>query len=261
MRLAIFSDIHGNLEALQAVLEDIGKRRVDLVFCGGDLVGYGPFPNEVIELLRRRHVPVIMGNYDQGIGQDADDCGCAYRDQVSKALGQRSIAWTRERVSADNKAYLRNLPAKISLIIKGKKILMVHGSPRRLNEYLFEDRPVSSVAKLFRAEEADVIICGHTHLPYIKEMIVDEGWETVMGADGRPSTRRSPGGYYILINSGSVGKPKDGDPRAGYALIDYQGGNWHQEIIRLDYEVEAMAKATEQSGLPVEYADQLRAGR
>jgi predicted phosphodiesterase len=260
MKIAFFSDIHGNLAALQAVLEDIDRQDVDIAFCGGDLVGYGAFPNEVIELLRRRHWPVIMGNYDQGVGQDADDCGCAYRDEVSRALGQRSIAWTKERVTAGNKAYLRNLPSKISLVINGKKILMVHGSPRRINEYLFEDRPVSAVARLFQAEEAEVIICGHTHLPYINEMIVEESWETGVGTDGRASVQRRPGGHYILINGGSVGKPKDGDPRASYALIDYQDGKWQNEIVRVSYEVGAMARAIEQSGLPVEYAEQLRMG-
>ena len=260
MKIAFFSDLHGNLAALQAVLEDIDRREVDMAFCGGDLVGYGAFPNEVIDLLRLRQWPVIMGNYDQGVGQDADDCGCAYRDEVSRALGQRSMAWTKKRVTAGNKAYLRNLPTKIGLVINGKKILMVHGSPRRINEYLFEDRPVSAVARLFQAEEAEVIICGHTHLPYIRGMIVEESRETGAGPAGQTSTRLLPGGHFILINGGSVGKPKDGDPRASYALIDYQDGNWQNEIIRVGYDVETMARAIEQSGLPLEYAEQLRLG-
>jgi len=260
MKIAFFSDLHGNLAALQAVLEDIDRREVDMAFCGGDLVGYGAFPNEVIDLLRLRQWPVIMGNYDQGVGQDADDCGCAYRDEVSRALGQRSMAWTKKRVTAGNKAYLRNLPTKIGLVINGKKILMVHGSPRRINEYLFEDRLVSAVARLFQAEEAEVIICGHTHLPYIRGMIVEESRETGAGPAGQMSTRLLPGGHFILINGGSVGKPKDGDPRASYALIDYQDGNWQNEIIRVGYDVETMARAIEQSGLPVEYAERLRLG-
>lgn len=260
MKIAFFSDLHGNLAALQAVLEDIDRREVDMGFCGGDLVGYGAFPNEVIDLLRLRHWPVIMGNYDQGVGQDADDCGCAYRDEVSRALGQRSMAWTKKRVTAGNKAYLRNLPTKIGLVINGKKILMVHGSPRRINEYLFEDRPVSAVARLFQAEEAEVIICGHTHLPYIRGMIVEESREIGAGPAGQTSTRLLPGGHFILINGGSVGKPKDGDPRASYALIDYQDGNWQNEIIRVGYDVETMAREIEQSGLPLEYAEQLRLG-
>lgn len=258
MKVAVFSDIHGNIYALEAVLADIKKRRVDMVFCAGDLVGYGAFPNEVIELIREQHIPTIMGNYDQGIGHDSDDCGCAYRDELSKALGKRSIAWTREKVTPDNKAYLRNLLERISFTVSGKKVLLVHGSPRRINEYLFEDRPVSSVARFFESERVDVIVCGHTHLSYVREMIVEEGWETVTGADGQPVMRRKAGGRYILVNSGSVGKPKDGDPRAAYALLDFEDGGLRYEIVRVAYDVEAMARAVEQSGLPVEYAAMLR---
>lgn len=258
MKIAIFSDIHGNLFALQAVLEDFKKRGVDMAICGGDLVGYGAHPNEVIDLLRQHHIPTIMGNYDQGIGHDSDDCGCAYRDELSKALGKRSIAWTREKVTPENKAYLRNLPERISMTVNGRKILMVHGSPRRINEYLFEDRPTDSIIRMFEAEKVHIITCGHTHLPYVREMIVEEGLETVTGPDGKPATRIKPGGRYILINSGSVGKPKDGDPRAGYALLDFTDGSLKVEIVRVPYDVEAAARAVEQSGLPVEYAAMLR---
>lgn len=258
MRIAIFSDVHGNLSALEAVLADIRARGADLVFCGGDLVGYGPFPNEVISLIREHKIPTIMGNYDQGIGNDSDDCGCAYRDEMSKALGKRSIAWTREKVTPENKTYLRHLPARISLTIDGKKILMVHGSPRKINEYLFEDRPAASIIRMFEAEKVDIITCGHTHLPYIHDLMVEEGFETVTGADGQQSSRIKPGGRYILVNSGSVGKPKDGDPRAGYALLDFQDSGLKYEIVRVPYDVERAARAVEQSGLPVEYAEMLR---
>lgn len=258
MKIAIFSDIHGNVYALRAVLADIQSRGVDMVFCGGDLVGYGAFPNEVISLIRENHIPTIMGNYDQGIGNDSDDCGCAYRDELSRALGKRSIAWTRDRVTPENKFYLRHLPERISLTIDGKKILMVHGSPRRINEYLFEDRPTASIIRMFEAEKVDVITCGHTHLPYVHDLMVEESLETVTEADGRQVTRRKPGGRYILVNTGSVGKPKDGDPRAAYALLDFKDGGIKYEIVRVPYEVEAMARAVEQSGLPVEYAEMLR---
>jgi len=258
VKIAFFSDIHGNLHALQAVLEDIRKRRIDMAFCGGDLVGYGAFPNEIINLIREQQIPTIMGNYDQGIGNDSDDCGCAYRDELSKALGKRSIAWTRERVTPENKAYLRNLLERISFTINGKKVLLVHGSPRRINEYLFEDRPTSSVVRFFETEKVDIIVCGHTHVPYGKDLIVEEGWETVTGPDGKQRNIKKPGGRYILINSGSVGKPKDGDPRAAYALLNFADGSFKLEIIRVPYDVEAAARAVEQSGLPVEYADMLR---
>lgn len=261
MKIAYFSDIHGNIGALEAVLADIKRRRVDMVFCGGDLVGYGAFPNEVIELIREQQIPAIMGNYDQGIGNDSDDCGCAYRDEFSKALGKRSIAWTREKVSSENKDYLRNLPERMSFKAGVKNVLLVHGSPRRINEYLFSDRPTHSLIRMFQEEKVEVIVCGHTHLPYIQQMMVEEGGpETVIGPDGTPRVVRIPGGFYTLINAGSVGKPKDGDPRAAYALLNFEGRGFQPEIIRVAYDVEAMAIAVEQSGLPVEYADMLRQG-
>lgn len=258
MKVAVFSDIHGNVGALEAVLADIKKRQVDMVFCGGDLVGYGAFPNEVIELIREQHIPTIIGNYDQGIGNDSDDCGCAYRDEFSKALGKRSIAWTKEKVTPENKVYLRNLLERISFNAGGKKVLLVHGSPRRINEYLFSDRPDHSIIRMFEEEKVEVIICGHTHLPYIKQMIVEEVMETVPEPDGHQVIRKKPGGSYILVNSGSVGKPKDGDPRAAYALLSFEDGRFKPEIIRVPYDVESMARAVEQSGLPVEYAAMLR---
>lgn len=237
MKVAVFSDVHGNLYALEAILKDIDSRSAELVFCGGDLVGYGAFPNEVIEFLRQRRIPAVMGNYDEGIGHDLDECGCAYKDEISKALGKRSIAWTRQAVTSENKRYLRGLLQRISFTVFNKKILLVHGSPRKINEYLFENRPQPSLLRLFEHEMADVIICGHTHLPYVKKMA---------------------GEKFMLINSGSAGKPRDGDPRAGYVMVNFESDRVKAEIIRVPYDVEAMAKAVEKSGLPVEYADLLR---
>lgn len=237
MRIAVFSDIHGNHYALEAVLRDIEVRGFDLVFCGGDLVGYGAFPNEVIWLLRARRIPTVMGNYDEGVGLDRDDCGCAYRDELAKALGARSIAWTRQAVRPENKAYLRGLLKRLEFRVYDTNFLLVHGSPRRINEYLYENRPEHSLARLFQEEKADVIVCGHTHLPYVKEL-----------DDKR------------LLNSGSVGKPKDGDPRAGYLAVEVDEKGLNADIIRVPYDVEASALAVEVSGLPVEYAAMLRSG-
>lgn len=144
MRLAIFSDVHGNAPALEAVLADISGQSCDALYCLGDLVGYGPFPNEVTERIRREHIPTVMGNYDDGVGFDRDDCGYAYRDPDEKARGDQSLAWTRGQVTAEHKAFLRNLHHEIRFETEGRRVLLVHGSPRRINEYLFEDRPLSS---------------------------------------------------------------------------------------------------------------------
>ena len=236
MRLATFSDIHGNLHALQAVLEDIDAQHPDQVFCLGDLVGYGAYPNEVIELIRSRSIPTIMGNYDDGAGFDKDDCGCAYTDPEMKRLGDVSLRWTRDQVTAENKAILRSFVPSIRLEAEGKRLLLVHGSPRKINEYLYETRPLHSLERIAQMSEADVLVFGHTHLPYVKQ---------VAGV--------------LFVNDGSVGKPKDGDVRAAYALLDIQAGKVVASIRRVAYDVVAAAAAVRKSGLPPRFADLLEA--
>ncbi len=159
MRIACFSDIHSNLLALKAVLQDIKSQHIDRVYCLGDVVGYAPFPNEVIDVLRHEKIPTIMGNYDQGTGLDLEDCGCAYRQPEEKQLGDLSFQWTKQRVTAENKRFLQSFPKEIRFETAGKRFLLVHGSPRRINEYLFEDRPLSSFQHIARDAQADVIVC------------------------------------------------------------------------------------------------------
>jgi putative phosphoesterase len=230
MRIAIFSDIHGNRHALKAVLDDIDREAPDRVYCLGDLVGYGAYPNEVIERIRERGIPTIMGNYDDGVGFDKDECGCAYTDPEMKKLGDLSLMWTREAVTPENKAFLRPLLPSIRFNEAGKEFLLVHGSPRRINEYVYEDRLPASLEHIAKSAEADVLVFGHTHLPYSKE---------VAGV--------------LLINDGSAGKPKDGDSRAGYVILDV-GDDVKAEFRRVSYDVAAAAAAVRASGLPAHFA-------
>src|SRR5665811_1417389 len=140
---AVFSDVHGNLPGLEAILADIERRGVPITISLGDLVGYGPSPNEVALLVRDRGIPSLMGNYDQGIGSETGDCGCVYKTDEQRAEGAVSLAWTQEVVTGEVKAYLRTLEDHFTLATSAGDLLAVHGSPRRINEYLFEDRPVS----------------------------------------------------------------------------------------------------------------------
>src|SRR5262245_6168225 len=107
MRIAIFSDIHGNVQALDAVLPEIQAQKPDAIYCLGDLVGYGANPNEATDRMRSAGYATVMGNYDDGVGFERDECGCAYREEAERERGQRSLAWTKARVTAENKAYLR----------------------------------------------------------------------------------------------------------------------------------------------------------
>src|SRR5688500_6817224 len=123
-RVAIFSDIHSNLPALEAVLAHMDERGLTDRYCLGDLVGYATFPNNVIETIRKLAIPCIMGNYDLGVGNNSDDCGCAYKDAESEALGKRSIAWSNEHTTEENRAYLRPLPERIPLQIGDLKVML-----------------------------------------------------------------------------------------------------------------------------------------
>jgi len=194
-RIALFSDIHGNLAALDAVLADIDACALEERYCLGDLVGYGPDPVGVIDRIRELVVPTIMGNYDEGIGTRRGECGCYYVTEQAKADGAASYAFTEPLVDDERAAWLAALPHEIRFEEGGARILLAHGSPRKINEYLLPDRSDEQLARLAAAAGADVVCVGHIHIPYHR---------LVPGADG-------PVHY---VSSGSVGKPKDGDPRA-----------------------------------------------
>lgn len=256
MRIAIISDIHANLPALEATLADVDAQSPDLVFCLGDLVGYAPWPNEVIAEIRRRRIPTIAGNYDEGVGQGSADCGCAYRTEEERELGKRSIAFTNEVVTEENRAWLRSLPRHITLDLgsdqRPYRSLLVHGSPRKINEYLFEERPNKSFERLLTGAGADAMVFGHTHKPFWKRLQARED------SSGQP---------LHALNAGSVGKPKDGDPRACWLMLevgertDGAAPELSAVFRRVVYDVERAAKAVEDSPLPSEYARALREAR
>lgn len=256
MRIALFSDIHANLPALEAFFKDIETRKPDAVYCLGDLVGYNIWPNEVINAIRERGIPTIAGNYDFGIGRTSDDCGCAYKTDDEKAKGAVSISYTNSLVNPEERQYLRTLPAHIKLEFQLNSdklnLLLVHGSPRKINEYLFEDRDEKSMLRIMQQADADIMCFGHTHKPYHRIMN--------SGIEGQDHFRHA-------INIGSVGKPKDGDPRGGYVMLtlneDSSLKNKNSittEFIRFSYDVEKAAKAVEESPLPNAYAESLRKG-
>jgi putative phosphoesterase len=229
-RVAVITDIHGNLPALEASLDAIESIGVDAVYCGGDLVGYGPHPNEVCRLIEQRSIPTIYGNYDYAIGRDLEDCGCAYRDQHDRDLGELSIAWTLEHTDQWSKDFMRGLPFDLRFELGERRVRLVHGSPRKVNEYLFEDKPARTFERIAAGADCDVLVFGHTHQPWVAEY-----------------------GGVLFVNCGSVGKPKDGDPRAAFAVLTADGA----EIHRAEYDAAAVAREVEQAGLPAEYGQKL----
>ncbi|MGZ5219073.1 MAG: metallophosphoesterase family protein [Chitinophagaceae bacterium] len=256
MRIALFSDIHANLPALEGCLQSIEEQKPDAIYCLGDLVGYNIWPNEVINEIRERGIPTIAGNYDQGIGLMSDDCGCAYKTDTEKDMGKISISYTNSIVLPGERKYLRTLPAHIKLEFRLNNdklnVLLVHGSPRKINEYLFEDREEKNLLRIMEQADADIMCFGHTHKPYHRILPTQPGEDIH---------------YRHAINIGSVGKPKDGTPKGCYVLLTINPESSitnkdtvQSEFIRFEYDVEKAAKAVEESPLPNEYADMLRNG-
>jgi putative phosphoesterase len=256
MRIALFSDIHANLPALEACLKSIEIQKPDAIYCLGDLVGYNVWPNEVINEIRKRGIPTIAGNYDQGIGLMSDECGCAYKTDNEKDMGKISISYTNSLVKPDERRYLRTLPAhiRVEFQLNNDKLnlLLVHGSPRKINEYLFEDRDEKSLLRIMEQADADIMCFGHTHKPYHR----------ILPAETTKDTH-----YRHAINIGSVGKPKDGTPKGCYVILTINHDSsitnkeaLHVDFIRFDYDLENAAKAIEESPLPNAFADMLRNG-
>jgi len=250
LKYALISDVHSNLPALEAVLEDIDARGdVGFVYHLGDLVGYAPWPDEVVALIRERRIPGIAGNYDSTVANDYKHCGCKADSPHAEELSHISYGWTRAHVSPRTKAYLGELPFRMDLRPRGghtsrPQITLVHGSPTLNTLYWTEDRPDSfcqKMAKTAGLKEGDLIAFGHTHKPWTREV------------DG-----------IRFVNTGSVGKPKDSDWRAGYVLVEAGGESDEKieppEFVRVEYDLERAMEGIRRSELPDEFADQLRAG-
>ncbi|MEP6506737.1 MAG: metallophosphoesterase family protein [Gemmatimonadales bacterium] len=245
MKYALISDIHANLPALQAVLADIRERQIETVLHIGDLVGYAPWPNETVQLLLDSGIDGVAGNYDSTVATDYKHCGCHYTDPHQQELAHLSYQWTRENVTPDTKAALGRLPFRLDVSpfgghTSGPRVILVHGTPTLNTQYWYEHRSDEfclSMAVKAGAKQGDVIAFGHTHLPWAREI------------DG-----------IRFINTGSVGRPKDGDWRAGYVALDVTESGATSEYLRVEYDVQLGAKAIRASSLPSEFADYLLAG-
>lgn len=259
MRYALISDIHANLHALDAVLQHIaGRGDVQAVFHLGDLVGYSAFPNEVVGRLREHGIAGIAGNYDSTVASDAAHCGCRSESPEQEALAHLSYEYTRNAVTPESKAYLAALPFSLDLRPlgghkSGPRLVLVHGTPTLNTLYWTEDRSDEfclKMAQVVGLKAGDVIAFGHTHKPWHREVA----------------------GIHF-VNTGSVGRPKDGDARAGYVLLDVgDGGSGDRgdggdgtrttrvQFVRVPYDIDAAVAAVQSAGLPIEFAEFLRNG-
>jgi putative phosphoesterase len=238
MKIAIFGDIHGNLEALKAAHAAAVSKHAEKIFHLGDLGGYAPFVNEVVDFLIEHNIDGVQGNYDETVANDREHCGCKYEDPVQEEMANLSFTWTKEHASQKTKEYLRNLPPVLFFSVEGKKIVLFHATPRKNNLYWFEDRPEKFFHEMAEKVDADIMVYGHTHKPYWKDF------------NGK-----------VFINAGSAGKPKDGDPRSCVTLIDITSNAVQVEFLRVAYDVEKTAEAIVANGLPSYFANKLREAR
>lgn len=246
MRYALLSDIHGNLPALDAVLADLAARSdAGGTYHLGDLVGYSPWPTEVVAALSAAGICGVAGNYDSTVATDYKHCGCRSEGARQEELAHISYEWTRANVSSSAKRALAGLPFRLDLRplgghVAGPTVTLVHATPASNLVYVTEDRPdafLSKMAAQAGLKAGDVLCFGHTHKPW----------------------HRTVDGVYF-VNTGSVGRPKDGDARAGYVLLDVGEGVVRVDVVRVAYDVEAAARGVVAAGLPDDFADFLRTG-
>ncbi|MFN3739973.1 MAG: metallophosphoesterase family protein [Thermodesulfovibrionales bacterium] len=238
MKIAILGDIHGNIEALKAAYDAATAQNVERIYHLGDLGGYAPFVNEVVDFLIEHAIEGVQGNYDDTVANDKEHCGCKYEDPLQAEMAHLSFEWTKKHASEKSKEYMRSLPFEIAFSVNNRKVKLFHATPLKNNLYWYEDRDEDFFLKMARKADADIMIYGHTHIPYRKDI-----------------------GDKIFINAGSVGKPKDGDTRACLCIVDIKPDNVNTGFLRIPYDVEKVATAIIESGLPPYFADKLRAGK
>jgi putative phosphoesterase len=227
-RVAFVSDVHSNLEALEAVLDEVGKLKV---YCCGDIVGYGASPNEVVRILRGVGATCVLGNHDYASLQgDVGD----FNPRAAMAA-----IWTSQHLSDESRAFIESLPRDVSTDIAGKRVYMAHGSPDdTMWEYVLPSTHSDLFDYYLQKVDADVMALGHTHQAF--------QW-------------RSDGGG-LVFNPGSVGQPRNGDVRASFAILSVEAGEVELEIRQVEYDVERAAKKILESGLPPSLASQLFSG-
>lgn len=242
MRVAFFSDVHANLPAFEAMLRDMDQQQPDAVYCLGDLVGYHIWPNEIIAEIRNRKIATIAGNHDLkviGLNTNPED------------LQRPGKQYAYHIVNDGARNYLKTLPSYLKLEYRLNNdelnLFLAHGSPRKVDEYTLIDTDQQYVLDMMNEAGADILFVGHSHKPYHRIIQTTEG------------------NYKHVINTGSVGKPKDGDPRACYALLTTNehssvrdANSVRVEFRRVEYDIEKAAKAVEESLLPIDLANCLR---
>jgi len=238
MKIAVLGDIHANLEALKVAYNAAISAKVDKIYHLGDLGGYAPFVNEVVDFIIEHGIEGVQGNYDFNVAHDSEHCGCKYEDPIQAEMADKSFEWTKGHSTQKSKDFMKNLPESISFTTEGKKVALFHATPHKNNLYWYEERSEKFFVEMAEKMKADVMIYGHTHKPYRKD---------IKGS--------------VFINAGSVGKPKDGDVRTCVTLVNIMANEVRHEFLRVSYDVKRVISAILASGLPPALADKLKEAR
>ncbi len=210
MRIAVISDVHANLPALRAVLDDVAAIGCDEMWCVGDIVGRGPHPNEVVDLIRQLEIPAVQGNWDEAVGMAREHPGSIWATPEDEAAGRTSVDWTVATMRDEHRAWLRQLPTTLRVSMDGRSVLLFHGTPLKQNEYLWADRPSRAYARIASDEGDDLFCFGHTHETVHK--LVGQAHFVACGSVGCGAHARA---RYAVIY---LGQP---DLAVGFRSVDY----------------------------------------
>jgi len=241
-RVAVFGGVYSNALALDALLADAHRRDVEALFCLGDMGGFGPHPDRVFPLLRDGGVQCMQGNYDQSLAAGREDCACGYTDPRDNHYARISYEYTYRNTSAEHRRWLGALPATLRFRLGRHRVRCAHGSPRQVNEFLWESTtPDGLIRALLREQAADVILCTHTGIK----------WHRVLPDEGAH-----------LVNVGVIGRPEnDGTTGVWYTLLTSDGADrFDVEFVPLAYDHETLAREMLAEGLPPEFAETVRTG-
>ena len=254
MKLAVISCIHGNYEALNAVLSDIDAQKADQIYCLGDLVGYGPYPNAVVEMIRSLDIPTCQGCWDEDIVEGLNACECSYPSQLAEARGRLAHEWTNSVIHPEVREYLATLPMTLKL----DNLCFVHGSPSSQHEYLLPSMDGFAALERVLSADADVLFCGHTHVPYVRDLEDAALSVKVQQPDQAENPKQFQVALRQIVNAGSVGEPRHGRPNATYVLYDTDTAQVTLREVPYDYAKTCLAIV--EQGLPPIFAWRLARG-
>jgi diadenosine tetraphosphatase ApaH/serine/threonine PP2A family protein phosphatase len=254
MKIAVISCIHGNYEALNAVLSDIDDRRADKIYCLGDLVGYGPHPNAVVEMIRALDIPTCQGCWDEDIIEGLNACECSYPSVLAEKRGKLAHDWTNQNIHPEVREFLVQLP----LSLRDRHLCFVHGSPHSQHEYLMPEVNAFVAMERVLATGADILFCGHTHVPYVRTLDGSQMQIRVKLASKSETEMTFSAPLKRIVNAGSVGEPRHGRPNATYVI--YDSDTDRITLREVEYDYQKTCAAIVEKGLPPIFAWRLARG-